>query len=103
MNRKTSLQRRTGILLTTLLLTVVLVTVAGANAATPLDQDVTTPRAFFGYDIGDDYKLTPWQTHVLTWAKATRKGIVEYAHELERTSDRVHVFERGHERAWAGR
>ena len=87
-----------GILL--LLLTIILLATAGAQAATtrapaaPVDYSVTTPREFFGYDIGQDYKLTPWQTKEIP-GEGLRKGIVEYAHELERTSDRVRVFEYG--------
>ena len=93
MNRK-QVMRRAGTVLTLLLLAGVLVSVAGAHAASPLDYGVTTPREFFGYDIGQDYKLTPWQTHELQ-GEGVRQGIVEYAHELERTSDRVHVFQYG--------
>ena len=89
--------RRGGALLALGLLIVMLFTVAGASATTTADPNVTTPLDFLGYNIGDDYKLTPWQTHVLR--RRERKGIVEYAHELERTSDRVHVFTVGHERA----
>ena len=87
-----------GVLL--LLLIVLLVSSAGAQAGTtrapaaPIDYSVTTPRDFFGYDIGQDYKLTPWQTKEIP-GEGMRKGIVEYAHELERTSDRVRVFEYG--------
>jgi hypothetical protein len=87
-----------GILL--LLLMIILMATAGAQAAAtrapaaPVDYSVTTPREFFGYDIGQDYKLTPWQTKEIP-GEGLRKGIVEYAHELERTSDRVRVFEYG--------
>ena len=83
-----------------LLLIVLLASSAGAQAGTtrapaaPVDYSVTTPREFFGYDIGQDYKLTPWQTKEIP-GEGLRKGIVEYAHELERTSDRVRVFEYG--------
>jgi hypothetical protein len=93
MNRQ-RLPRRWSVVLSFLLLTTLLTTMVGAQASIPVDYNVTTPRAFFGYDIGQDYKLTPWQTHVLT-GEGVRKGIVEYAHELERTSNRVHVFEYG--------
>ncbi len=93
MNRKGRM-RRASTVLTLGLLAVMLVTVAGAHASSPIDYNVTTPREFFGYEIGQDYKITPWQTHELT-GEGLRKGIVEYAHELERTSDRVHVFQYG--------
>jgi hypothetical protein len=83
-----------------LLLIVLLASSVGAQAGTtrapaaPIDYSVTTPRDFFGYDIGQDYKLTPWQTKEIP-GEGLRKGIVNYAHELERTSDRVRVFEYG--------
>ena len=83
-----------------LLLIVLLASSAGAQAGTtrapaaPVDYSVTTPREFFGYDIGQDYKLTPWQTKEIP-GEGLRKGIVDYAHELERTSNRVRVFEYG--------
>jgi hypothetical protein len=86
--------RRWGAALSLLLLITMLTTLVGAQAATPVDYNVTTPRAFFGYDIGQDYKLTPWQTQELT-GEGLRKGIVDYAYELQRTSDRVRVFEYG--------
>jgi hypothetical protein len=94
MVKRKDLTRRASALLTLILLATVLVTVAGAHAASPIDYNVTTPRDFLGYDIGQDYKLTPWQTHELV-GEGLRKGIVEYAHELERTSNRVHVFQYG--------
>ncbi len=86
--------RRLSTTLSVLLLAILLTTMTGAQAVAPVDYDVTTPRAFLGYDIGQDYKLTPWQTKVLP-GEGLRKGIVDYAHELERTSDRVHVIEYG--------
>ena len=55
---------------------------------------VTTPLEFFGYNLGDDYKLTPWQTREVP-GQGMRKGVVEYAYELQRTSSRVHVVEMG--------
>ena len=75
------------------LLIVMLVTMTGQRKP-PVDYDVTTPRNFLGYDIGQDYKLTPYQTHELK-GEGVRQGIVEYMHELERTSERVHVIEYG--------
>lgn len=60
----------------------------------PPDPKVTTPRAFFGYNLGDDYKLTPWQGRVLP-GEGQRKGILDYDHELQRTSKRVRVFPNG--------
>jgi|GEM_PF-876081 len=86
--------RRWGAAMSLLLLITMLTTMVGAQAASPIDYNVTTPRAFFGYDIGQDYKLTPWQTEELP-GEGLRKGIVDYAYELERTSNRVHVFQYG--------
>ncbi len=60
----------------------------------PPDPKVTTPLAFFGYNIGDDYKLTPWQSRTLP-GEGPRKGIVDYDQELQRTSNRVRVFPDG--------
>ena len=77
-----------------LVLVVMLVSVSGAVAGTPTDPRVTTPKAFLGYDIGDQYQLTPWQTHQMPDG-TVRKGIVEYAYELQRTSNRVRVFQEG--------
>ena len=94
------LTRRVGTVLILLLLTALLLGAAGTSAmpnrlpAAPVNAAVTTPRDFFGYDIGQDYKLTPWQTHVLQ-GEGVRKGIVEYANELQRTSPRVRVFQYG--------
>ena len=93
--------RRLRPLLSLVILATLLIGTGGTTAApnhvpsTPVDYNVTTPHDFFGYDIGQDYKLTPWQTREIP-GEGMRKGIVEYAHELERTSDRVHVFEYGH-------
>lgn len=86
--------------LSLLLLAAMLVIATGAQAGTtrapaaPVDESVTTPRDFLGYDIGQDYKLTPWQAKELP-GEGLRQGIVDYAHELDRTSDRVRVFEYG--------
>ena len=94
------LTRRVGTVLILFLLTALLLGAAGTSAmpnrlpAAPVNAAVTTPRDFFGYDIGQDYKLTPWQTHVLQ-GEGVRKGIVEYANELQRTSPRVRVFQYG--------
>jgi hypothetical protein len=77
-----------------LVLAVVLVSAGGAVAGTQADPRVTTPKAFLGYDIGDQYQLTPWQTHQMPDG-TVRKGIVEYAYELQRTSNRVRVFQEG--------
>ncbi|MBZ5495370.1 MAG: hypothetical protein LAP85_03135 [Acidobacteriia bacterium] len=60
----------------------------------PPDPRVTTPKAFFGYNIGDDYKLTPWLSRELA-GEGPRKGIVDYDRELQRTSNRVRVFSNG--------
>jgi hypothetical protein len=93
MNRK-KLIRRTGTLLTVLMLITVSTLVTGAQATAPVDKHVTTPKDFLGYDIGDQYQLTPWQTHQMPDG-TTRTGIVEYAYELQRTSNRVRVFQYG--------
>jgi hypothetical protein len=93
MNGK-KLVRRVSTLLTVLMLVTVSVTMTGAQATAPVDKHVTTPKAFFGYDIGQDYKLTPWETRVLT-GEGQRKGILDYAYELQRTSNRVRVFRYG--------
>ena len=77
-----------------LMLVVILISVSGAVAGTPTDPRVTTPKAFLGYDIGEQYQLTPWQTHQMPDG-TVRKGIVEYAYELQRTSNRVRVFQEG--------
>jgi hypothetical protein len=83
-----------------LLLAALLLIATGAQAgsvqgpAAPVDGRVTTPRDFLGYEIGQDYKLTPWQAKDIP-GEGPRKGIVDYAHELDRTSDRVQVFEYG--------
>jgi hypothetical protein len=57
----------------------------------PPDPAVPTPKAFFGYEIGDDYKLTPWQSRTIP-GEGERKGFVEYVSELARTSKRVRIF-----------
>ncbi len=61
---------------------------------TPPDPRVTMPKAFFGYDIGDDYKLTPWTARDVP-GEGARKGITDYDRELQRTSNRVRVFPNG--------
>jgi hypothetical protein len=92
--------QRLATLLSLLLLAGMLASVAGTAAAptrqpdAPVDYNVTTPRAFFGYDLGQDYKLTPWQTRELQ-NEGLRKGIVDYAQELARTSNRVHFMQYG--------
>jgi len=60
----------------------------------PPDPKVTAPKSFFGYDIGDDFKLTPWSARDLP-GEGPRKGITDYDRELERTSNRVRVFPNG--------
>ena len=59
--------------------------------AMPPDPKVTAPKDFFGYNLGDDFKLTPWQSRVVP-GEGQRKGIVDYDTELQRTSKRVRVF-----------
>ena len=100
MNTLSRLLRHKVLPVTLLLLLVSLAGAAGLSAApnrapdTPVDYNVTTPREFFGYDIGQDYKLTPWQTHELT-GEGVRQGLVEYAYKLQDTSPRVRVFQYG--------
>jgi hypothetical protein len=93
MDRK-KLARRARLLLTVAVLVLVSLTASGVQADPVVLRSVTTPRDFFGYDIGEDYKITPWQTHELT-GEGLRQGIVEYAHELQRTSNRVRVYQYG--------
>jgi len=87
--------RRTMMLLSVVVLVAMMGGIAGAHAATPINKAVTTPRNFFGYEIGTDYKIAPWQTEVLPGQTTPSKGIVDYAYELQRTSNRVHVIEEG--------
>jgi Zinc carboxypeptidase len=100
MKTQSRTRRRMGTALSLILLVAVVLSVSGTSAApnrlppTPVDPNVTTPLAFLGYEIGQDYKLTPWQERELE-GEGMRKGIVDYAHELDRTSDRVQVFEYG--------
>jgi len=64
----------------TLLLSLALViTISAASAA----QGITTPRQFFGFNIGDDYQL------------ATYDQFVEYWQKLDKESDRMKVVEIG--------
>ena len=69
-------------------------TVWGAGKDVPPDPKVTTPKAFFGYNLGDDFKLTPWLSRTLP-GEGARKGVVDYDNELQRTSKRVRVFPNG--------
>ena len=62
---KHKLTRRFSTVLSVVLLTVMLMTMTGASASTPVDYNVTTPREFLGYEIGQDYKLTPYLAHEL--------------------------------------
>jgi hypothetical protein len=93
MNRKVKVTKVSGCLLG-LVLVVILVSAGGAVAGTKADPRVTTPKAFLGYDIGDQGQLTPWQTRQMPDG-TMRTGIVQYAFELQRTSNRVRVFREG--------
>lgn len=66
----------------------------GTPPEVPLDPSVTTPLRFFGYNLGTDYKLTPWLSREVP-GQGPRKGVYDYAYELQRTSPRVHTFEMG--------
>ena len=59
-----------------------------------IKASVTTPPAFFGYNLGEDYKLTPWLSRDVP-GQGARRGVVDYAYELQRTSNRVHIVEFG--------
>jgi hypothetical protein len=67
---------------------------AGTPPEVPLDPNVTTPLQFFGYNLGTDYKLTPWTSHDVP-SQGPRKGVYDYTYELQRTSPRVHTIEMG--------
>jgi hypothetical protein len=60
----------------------------------PPDPKVPSPKTFFGYNIGDDYKLTPWLSRDVP-GEGARKGLMDYDRELQRTSNRVRVFPSG--------
>ena len=64
---------------TLLLSLALLVTISAASAA----QGITTPKQFFGFNIGDDYQL------------ATYDQFVEYWQKLDKESDRMKVVEIG--------
>src|SRR6476619_545873 len=70
------LRRTPRILLLSLAL---VITLSAASAA----QGITTPRQFFGFNIGDDYQL------------ATYDQFVEYWQKLDKESDRMKVVEIG--------
>jgi hypothetical protein len=59
------------------------VVVAAAQAQKPAAQALTTPKAHFGHDIGDDYYLANYTQYV------------EYLRKLDRESDRMTVVEIG--------
>ena len=66
------------------LLTVVCaLAVATPYAQTPKAPKLTTPKQFFGHDIGDDYWLANYTQYV------------EYLHKLDQESDRMTVVEIG--------
>jgi hypothetical protein len=97
MSASRSTRRRYGLISVLVLISMLLGvswTASDASAQKPVIGNVTTPKAFFGYDIGQDYKVTPWQTQEQT-GEGLKKGCVEYMRELERTSNRVRTFEYG--------
>src|SRR4051812_21711244 len=57
--------------------------IAAPAAAQSRPPAVTTPKQFFGFNIGDDYKL------------ATYDQFVEYWHTLDKESNRMQVVEIG--------
>jgi len=65
----------------TLLTAVLSATAVGAQ--TPPAGKITTPKEFFGFNIGDDYQL------------ATYDQFVEYWQKLDKESDRMKVVEIG--------
>lgn len=94
MSAENRAKKRQSTRVSVLVLISMLLAVAGASAQAPVNKAVTTPIQFFGYEIGEDYKITPWQAHELT-GEGLRQGCVEYMRELERTSNRVRTFEYG--------
>src|SRR5678815_4561636 len=64
---------------TLLLSLALLITISAASAA----QAITSPKQFFGFNIGDDYQL------------ATYDQFVEYWQKLDKESDRMKVVEIG--------
>src|SRR4029453_18041054 len=64
---------------TLLLPLALLVTISAASAA----QGITTPKQFFGFNIGDDYQLATYDQFVGYWQK------------LDKESDRMKVVEIG--------
>ncbi|MBI1926372.1 hypothetical protein HYR99_19285, partial [Candidatus Poribacteria bacterium] len=48
-----------------------------------MNQQVTSPQAFFGFQLGSDRKMARWDK------------IVEYLRLLEKESDRLRVVEMG--------
>src|SRR5262245_35888477 len=62
-----------------LLAVALLVTISASSAA----QGITSPKQFFGFNIGDDYQL------------ATYDQFVEYWQKLDKESDRMRVVEIG--------
>src|SRR6476469_5642292 len=63
-----------------LVLSFAFVLIISASAAA---QGITSPKQFFGFNIGDDYQL------------ATYDQFVEYWHRLDKESDRMKVVEIG--------
>ena len=53
---------------TLLLSLALLVTISAASAA----QGITTPKQFFGFNIGDDYQLATYDQFVEYWQKGGR-------------------------------
>jgi hypothetical protein len=99
MQKQAGLRSRTPLLIAAILVFVSLQTlrvVAGQSARKEEapDPKIPSPKAFFGYSIGDDYKLTPWQARSVE-KEGQRKGVLDYYRELERTSKRVRVFQIG--------
>jgi hypothetical protein len=66
-----------------LTLTVALFTAAAMVPAAQTSSTVTTPKQFFGFNVGDDYQL------------ATYTQFAEYVHKLEKETNRMKLVEIG--------
>src|SRR5438105_2476116 len=67
----------------TLAATLLISALSAPAAAQPKPSAITTPKQFFGFNIGDDYQL------------ATYDQFVEYWHRIDKESNRMQVIEIG--------